>query len=948
MKICRFVTACLYSIFIAACGGGSSDSEVIADPVVDVNISPTGSIIVNPTQVIAATPTPVVLPTTAAITPVPTLLPSGTVIPTLVVVPTVAGEPTRVVTPTSFSTPQPSPSLITTPISTPTQTPTTSSTPLPEFDPPAITAGDDVDLTIGESYTLTARLLSAVDVRNPLEYQWTQVDGPKVQLFTPQSVQASFTSPDVSVITPLRFEVTVTDSLARTAMDSITVRVMPIVPIVTPEPSATTEPTTAPEPSVSGLDARISNTSCLAGPAPTTQSSSEYKEAFPELASFDSPVSFTQIPNSNSYWIVAERRGAIYRIENSPTVSARTLLVDLAPLLDEEHPETGVMSIVAHPQFSQNEFVFIYYFSQDELGNRIVVLERFKASSDLSSIDIDSRKRLFALDPPDDNPNHAGGKLIFGADGFLYLATGDGTGGNIPDPGNRSQNTKNLFGAMLRFDVNTADEVPYAIPSDNPFAANPLCNALGEADSAQDCPEVYAWGLRSPWRWSFDRDTNDLWLADVGYASFEEINIIKRGGNYGWKIFEGNQCMEEALCDDDSLIAPRYTFDRENFLSITGGYVYRGSQIADLRGRYVFADFIRGGIWTVEANDPEDQPVRLFDTGQNIASFAEDQEGELYYLNYTAGRIFRIQKNSSEFEVLAPQSLSETGCFNGAQPINAVIPYETRAPFWSDSATKTRAFALPDGEQISVNDNGDFLFPIGSVIIKNFFVQDRPIETRFLKYHDGGEWRGYTYEWNEAATDAFLVTGGKRVDLGGQEWIYPSEGQCFECHTDAANIVLGPEAIQLDFSYLYSSTLREANQLSTLHAIAAIDSLPAPELTLADPADSTQTLDSRARSYLHTNCSSCHRPGGPANVDIDFRYTTPFAEMALCNVSVKNDSLGQSDPKRLVPGSAAESLFIQRMDRLDDKRMPPLASTMIDQEGVRLLSDWVNSLQGCE
>ena len=802
--------------------------------------------------------------------------------------------------------------------------------------PPAVSAGNDDTVLSGERYTFKAQQLNELDEDNALSFSWSQLSGPAVDFNNRQALNAGFTAPLVLQQHKLEFELTAQDTRGRSARDRLIITLAPFAPIDT---------------SRVGLDFRKTNVSCVAGPAPTAQTSSEFVDAFPSLSDFDSPVSLTQVPDSNAYWIVAERRGKVYRLNNNDSVDSKRLIADLGPLLDDWHWETGIMSIVAHPRFEQNGFVYIYYFSKDDDGNRIVALERFSAEPELAAIDLTSRKRLLALDPPDDNANHAGGKLIFGKDGFLYLATGDGSGGAYPDPGDRAQNTKNIFGAMLRIDVDGGGDDLYAIPSDNPFVGNGLCSDLKETDSAEDCPEIFAWGLRSPWRWSFDRSTQDIWLGDVGNREFEEINRITRGGNYGWKIKEGVTCMvSEALCDNDALINPEYVLDREDFRSVTGGYVYRGEALSELRGRYVFADFAKGGIWTVLPSDPQSEPELLFDTGKNIASFAEDQNGELYVIAYSSGRIFRIQRNStlnSGDEIIAPERLSQTGCFVNGEPIGTAIAYEVAAPFWSDSATKTRYFALPDNQQISVSEDGDFIFPSGSVVIKNFIIDDELVETRLLKQHSEGNWQGYSYEWDKQAGDAFLVSGRKQVDLGSQQWVFPSQGQCFECHTDAAGIVLGPEAMQLDFSYLYSSTLRMANQLETLHAIAAVDQLAQSDLVLVNPDDESVSLNDRARSYLHTNCSGCHRPEGPTNVDLDFRRATSFNEMNLCNVSVKNDDLDITGAKRMVPGDPERSVFLQRMMRRDEQSMPPLGSLIVDQDGVSIITEWVQSLSTC-
>jgi uncharacterized repeat protein (TIGR03806 family) len=235
--------------------------------------------------------------------------------------------------------------------------------------------------------------------------------------------------------------------------------------------------------------------------------------------------------------------------------------------------------------------------------------------------------------------------------------------------------------------------------------------------------------------------------------------------------------------------------------------------------------------------------------------------------------------------------------------------------------------------------------------MKEFRVGSKLIETRLLMRHPDGIWGGFSYAWNTAQTDAALVRGGETRDIGNaQQWIFPSESQCLECHTAAANRALGPETAQLNRSFLYSQTGRTANQLTTLSAVgilsSVVDASTAP--ALSDPADEQAMLGSRARAYLHTNCSQCHRPDGPTPSSMDLRFATALSATNACNAAPQSGDLGLGAAARLVaPGNPDLSLIVNRANRRDDSRMPPLGSNIIDSQGVSLLRQWISGLTGC-
>jgi glucose/arabinose dehydrogenase len=279
--------------------------------------------------------------------------------------------------------------------------------------------------------------------------------------------------------------------------------------------------------------------------------------------------------------------------------------------------ERGLLGLAFHPRYATNGRYFVNYTRNTD-GATVVAEYRVSRNPDRSD---DVERVLLVIPQP--YRNHNGGMIEFGLDGFLYVATGDGGSGG--DPGNRAQNRRDLLGKMLRIDVDGGE--PYGIPANNPFASG---GAL---------PEIYAIGLRNPWRFSFDRQSGDLWVGDVGQNAWEEIHVIESGGNYGWRIMEGNHCYQPRTgCNREGLVLPVAEYAQEQGrCSITGGYVYRGSAVPALVGTYVYGDFCSGEIFGLR----DGKQRVLLSTGLAIASFGEDGAGELFVVEHD-GEIHRI------------------------------------------------------------------------------------------------------------------------------------------------------------------------------------------------------------------------------------------------------------------------------------------------------------------
>jgi uncharacterized repeat protein (TIGR03806 family) len=320
-------------------------------------------------------------------------------------------------------------------------------------------------------------------------------------------------------------------------------------------------------------------------------------------------------------------------------------------------------------------------------------------------------------------------------------------------------------------------------------------------------------------------------------------------------------------------------------------------------------------------------------TGCNIDSF--DREGAIFATK----------------ERTPPPLLSATACVNMTDPEQAVpgaIPYDINEPFWSDGAEKQRYMALPDNSRIEIAADGDFIFPAGTVLIKHFRLDGRFIETRFL-VRKGEAWSGYNYRWNDTQTEAQLLNGSMEQVIGKQTWFFPGE-HCHQCHTAAAGYSLGLEISQLNKDYRYPGSDKPVNQIDYLQSLNLLAEVPAGihGLKLVSSKDTSQNLNARARAYLHSNCSQCHRPEGGTESTLDLRAGTPLADMKLCDAIPRLGSFGLADARLLAPGDHARSILWNRIAREDNSRMPPLFSRVVDTAGVAVIMQWIDTLSDCD
>jgi glucose/arabinose dehydrogenase len=341
------------------------------------------------------------------------------------------------------------------------------------------------------------------------------------------------------------------------------------------------------------------------------------------LTGLTEPVFVTHAGDGSGRLFVVERAGVI-RVARDGALLEQPYL-DIVDLVESEGTEQGLLGLAFHPDFASNGLFYVAYTAAAGGANTIA---RFHAAPDGDQADRDSRLELLAI--PDDRPNHNGGMLTFGPDGYLYAGTGDGGFGRSAN----GQRRDVLLGKLLRLDVDGGD--PYGIPPDNPFV-----------DDSDVRPEIWAYGLRNPWRFAFDPATNDLYIADVGASDYEEINVQPAasdgGENYGWDITEGRHCRADAPCEPTDFTLPVAEYDHDDGCSVTGGYVYRGADFPALRGAYLFADYCDGTIWSLHRDAGGDWVVTtLLETDLFISSFGEDEAGELYLTAMDEGVVYRV------------------------------------------------------------------------------------------------------------------------------------------------------------------------------------------------------------------------------------------------------------------------------------------------------------------
>lgn len=677
-----------------------------------------------------------------------------------------------------------------------------------------------------------------------------------------------------------------------------------------------------------------------------------FENAFPNLPGFTQPVYLTHSGDGTDRLFVVEQPGVIKVFDNDPAATAVSVFLDISNRV-VSGGEMGLLGLAFDPDYATNGYFYVYYTDYSCAGDsRCSVLSRFTVSGNPDQADASSEAVILRIQQPFEN--HNGGTITFGPDGYLYWGLGDG--GSAGDPLGHGQNTATLLGSLLRIDVRGA--TPYRVPADNPYVSN--------SDGVAN--EIWAYGLRNPYRFSFDRLSGELWLADVGQNAVEEIDVIQKGGNYGWNWYEGTRVYRSGA-PAGNYRAPIYEYDHSLGASITGGYVYRGSQVPALYGRYIYADFVSSRVWALsfDGNLNAVGNEELGTAPQNVSGFGEDEAGELFVIGYW-GTIYRFSGGNPADPLFGfPTQLSDTGLFASTvdlQPASGFIPYDVAAPLWSDYSSKQRWIAIPDGERITFSSDGSWQFPVGTILLKHFGMEmvagdpasERRLETRVLVHQNIG-WVGATYRWNNGQTDATLLQAAASEvltvadasfpgNVRNQTYHYPSPTQCLRCHSLAAGRVLGVRTRQLNSFYNYDGV--EDIQIRTWNHIGLFTSnIGRADRYNAHAAldDPDASLEARSRAYLDSNCAFCHTPGGATPVSLNLNSNVALSSMNAVDVAPSAGDLGIANARIIAPGDHSRSVLWERMHTTDSvTRMPPIASVMPDETALEILAQWIDSL----
>ncbi|MGL4550945.1 MAG: PQQ-dependent sugar dehydrogenase [Gemmataceae bacterium] len=681
---------------------------------------------------------------------------------------------------------------------------------------------------------------------------------------------------------------------------------------------------------------------------------------------------FDKVALKNPVYVTSHpKHDRLFLVELGGTV--RTLRDDEAtPFLAEKDVQFYGMTF--HPRYAATGHFYVFAngpLSAKKKRNQIL---RYAAAGDPPAADPKSKTLVLEWE----SNGHDGGDLGFGPDGMLYLTAGDGT--TDSDENNTGQDLRDLNSGIIRIDVDHPDAgKQYSVPKDNPFLS---------IKGAR--PELWAFGLRNPWRMSFDGP--DLYVGDVGQDVWEMVYLGKRGANYGWSVREGTAPFHPLRVKGPAdFVDPLIEHPHSESRSLTGGVVYRGKRFPDLVGTYVYGDYSTGKLWGLTQKGGKLTSRRdLASTRLQVIGFGADRAGELYVLDYS-GQLHTLERApKGEASASFPRKLSESGLFDAAgKPHPALIPYVVNSPLWSDGAEKERFLLLPDGGRIDFSEKGAWKFPEDTLLVKTFSIDTpagrRKVETRLMTLQQG-EWAGYSYAWDDAQTDAALVEAGGRDATyrqmhGGKErelkWHYPSRVECMVCHTRAANYVLGVNTAQLNrdgqLSRLAARGVLKvpaADHLATIRELVeplakvlpkavvqpfgkvkprgdspALARLEEHYPRLTDPSDVSAPAEARARSYLHANCAHCHVWAGGGNAAIDLHIDSPRDKWKLIDVPPMHDKFGIADAKLVATGSPERSVLYARLAKRGRGQMPPLSSAHADEAGLKLVAEWIRAVK---
>lgn len=695
-----------------------------------------------------------------------------------------------------------------------------------------------------------------------------------------------------------------------------------------------------------------------------------HEDVFPGLR-FDHPTAVVRMPGTDRL-VVTEEKGKVYsfRVPDPGTAARADLALDLGAVPGLDH----LFDVAFHPRFTTNRFCYVVYALQPKLADGTRVSRFTVSATEPPTIDPASEQVVITWL----SGGHNGSALRFGPDGMLYISAGDSGDATPPDAAGTGQSIHDLLASVLRIDVDgetpataTSPALPYAIPADNPFVHLPAARG-----------EVWAYGLRNPWRMCFD-PAGRLLVGDVGWEVWEMLYDVKRGGNYGWSIMEGSQpVVGDRARGPEPIEPPLVEHPHTEARSITGGFISIGDRLPELAGAYVYGDYVTGRVWGLRYDGERVTWHReLADTSLAISSFGVDHAGDVLIVDYDSGTLHRlVPRPPAAVNRGFPTRLSDTGLFADTAALVAapgVVPYSISAEAWADGTSATRLLALPGTARLTLYDTqnpqqgfirGKFRFPADGVLAKTVGLETRPgdaasfrrIETQILHF-TGADWYGYSYLWNDDQTDAELApAGGTTVSLSigaadGSErphrrsYRVASRTECLMCHTTRGGSLYGFTPAQLNRPVARPATAPGepgmVNQLRLLDELGLLERPLDEKVTPpVDPSDPAADLTARARSYLQMNCAHCHLRGGGGASDFDVRQDVPLEKTKLVGLVPSHGALGLDDARVVTAGDPTRSVLYYRMATLGRGRMPHVGSTVVDERGLRLVGDWIAGL----
>ncbi len=701
-----------------------------------------------------------------------------------------------------------------------------------------------------------------------------------------------------------------------------------------------------------GLDRRIPWTTSRVVGSPEPPLPYTVEKTFTNIT-WQQPIFITAEPGTDRLFVIQQngetnRPARVLRLHDDPGTDQVENFLAISNRL--------VYSFAFHPGYRTNGYIYLFSNGPTSETNRLNRISRFTVG----------RQPPQRCDPGSEqviiewrSMGHDGGGLVFGHDGMLYISSGDGSGDS--DDWVTGQDLSELNGGILRINVDQSDGTrPYSVPKDNPF--------IGLKDAR---PENWAYGLRNPWRLTIDQKTGQIWVGSNGQDLWETAHLVRRGENYGWSLYEGSHAFYlNRKPGPTPVVLPTIEHSHSEARSLTGGVVYYGDEFSELEGVYIYGDYSTGKIWGARHDGKRvTWQQELASTELLITAFAVDQRGRLLIADH-AGNIFRLIRTPKQtITAKFPTRLSETGLFRSTkkhQVQPGVISYSVNAPGWADGALAERFVALPDDTRIGYASAGGWNFTNGAVLVQTLSLEreaGKPtsrqrIETRLL-VRQNGQWTGYSYRWNDAQSDATLVRkSGEEKEFaikdrhapGGarrQTWRFPSRTECSACHSRAANFVLGLTESQMNKVHDYAGV--KDNQLRAWEHIGLFtNALPKPpaELTKqANPYDPSVSLEDRARSYLHANCSVCHVTAGGGNSKMLLSLATKLEEMNVIGARPQHDTFGINNAMLIAPGDPDRSILYQRLSRRGRGQMPPVVIATADEQALALFRDWIRGLK---